>query len=126
MVRHLEHLIEMRTQSAQLGLELVDTVPVSHVLGEMVQAVDPVVQSPGRKREEDWNEGHGPKRHAVDVEHRPMDVHGSEVAVSEDSRRHADREADEKRASEQEPLPDVVQSRYRGEGYPVCPVVATN
>lgn len=126
MVRHLEHLVEMGTQSAELGLELVDTVPVSHVLGEMVQAVNPVVQSPCRKREEDWNEGHGPKRHAIDVEHGPVDVDGSEVAVSEDSRRHADREADQKRASEQEPLPDVVQSRYRGEGYRVCPMVARN
>ena len=61
---------------------------VPHVLGEVVQAVDPVVQGSRHERERERHYGHRPEWHSVDVEHGPMNIHGREVAVAEHGRRH--------------------------------------
>src|SRR5712692_4994254 len=43
VVRHLQHLVEASPQRGDLGLELMDAATMSHVLGEVVQAVHPVI-----------------------------------------------------------------------------------
>ena len=93
LVGHLEHLVEVDPQRGNLSLELVDAVAVAHVLGEVVKAVHPVVEGAGDQHDGERDHGDCPQRHAVDVEDRPADVDGGQVAVAEDGRRGADDQA---------------------------------
>jgi hypothetical protein len=105
VVGHLQQLVQVGAKRGDLSLELVDAAPVAHVLGEMVEAVHPVVEGACDQEEGKRHDGDGPQGDAVDMEDRPVDVHRAEVAVAENGRRHPDEEADDQRASQQEALP---------------------
>jgi len=95
VVGHVEDLVQAGAQPGELGLELVHPVAVSHVLGEVMQAVDPVVQRARHQRERERHHGHGPERHSVDVEHGPVNVHRGQIAVAEHGRSHPDGQPDQ-------------------------------
>ena len=105
----VHELVEVRAKGRDLGLELVNPAPVAHVLGEVVEAVHPVIEGPGDQEESQRHHDDRPEGDAVDVEDRPVDVHGREVAVAENRGRDPDEEADDQRASQQETLPQMVQ-----------------
>jgi len=109
VIGHLEQLVQVGAESGDLRLELMDPPPVAHVLGEVVQAVHPVIEGAGDQEEGERHHRNGPERDPVDMENRPVDVHVGQVAVAEHGRRHPYEEADDQRAGQQKALPQMVQ-----------------
>src|SRR5205814_6885196 len=106
---HLEELVQARLERCDLGLQLSDAVTVAHVLAEVVKAVPPVVQGAGREDDHERHDRHGPERDSPQMDDRETDVDGAGVAVAEDGRRDAQRQAENERGCEHETLPEVAQ-----------------
>jgi hypothetical protein len=113
VVGHVENLVEVGAKSGDLGLELVHAAAVPHVLGEMVQAVHPVVDRASDQNEGQRHQRHRPQRDAVDMEDRPAHVDRRKVAVAENGRGDPEREAHEQRARKQETLPEMTEIGHR-------------
>lgn len=94
MVGHLEELVELCANPAELGLQLVHTMAVPHVFGEVVKAAIPVIEGSGDEHYYDWHDTHSPEWDTVDVEDRPADVDCGLVAVGKDGRGHPDEQAE--------------------------------
>jgi len=107
VARHLQQLVEVLAKRRHLGLELVHAAAVAHVLGEVVEAVEPVEQRAGDEHQAERHEDHRPERDPVDVEDRPAEIDGCGVRVAENGRSDPQRESENERQGEKKTLPEM-------------------
>src|SRR5438477_310708 len=109
IVGHAEQLVEAGFQGCYFGFQLTDAVTVTHVLAEVVEAVEPVV---GGARHQDHGQGderHRPQGHPVEMEDRPAETDRGCVAVAEYGGADAERKSKKQGTREHKTLPEVAQ-----------------